>query len=274
MTVIKLPPSVWAEVKPEDSICVTLDVDSTSDVQRIIDSWRTVDLPLPRIELGQKLLYADDLRQSIKRLLPYFSRGNDKSSTVGRLILGLNLSGSPIGVAKVVELLSDFEVGYTIEISSGLDSLTAATHRQGKSRAIGLVTPPHVGVDEARELGYTRNFRDLGYLSGLASTMVDAARHRGVRAFLCSHLDVAISSSAIKKYVYARVPWDGMYQPRVGSIAEAVSAGAEIIFIRQGILYPPERIGSPEKALRLVYEEVIRAREKSKKRGLVLSESK
>ncbi len=215
----------------EPKIIVALDVDNFSNAKKLVKELyprvKFFKIGLEMINTGQ----VPELINFINKLggkVFYDAKLNDIPNTVGR-------------AAKVISGLGVW--GFTIHSFSGREAIRAAVANKGKAKVIGVTALTSMAGVSRRNIIKS------------AEMLVE----EGVDGIVCSVREVYFLKKFKKILITPgiRPVWANKNeQKRIAAPSEAIKAGADYLVIGRPITSPPEKIGSSEKALAKIIEEI------------------
>ncbi|RJO58968.1 orotidine-5'-phosphate decarboxylase [Candidatus Parcubacteria bacterium] len=231
-------------METKDRIIVALDVDDLSKAAALVDSLAEY---VGCFKVGLQLLTA----VGAPRVVDFVhSRG-------GEVFFDGKFADIPNTIAGASKAVSDLGVKmFNVHASSGRKSVEAAVANKGESLVLGVTVLTSIDETECISIfGDTPGVKVMQF-----SEMLLDAKADGI---ICSPQELEFLgqndelSSLFKMTPGVRPPWAALGdQKRVMTPAEAIKAGATALVIGRPITNPPKEIGSPLKAVMLIYEEI------------------
>lgn len=241
-------------MEARNRIIVALDVDALSKAVELV---RMLAPYVGSFKVGLELLTAEGAPRVVRAVrraggrVGYDGKFNDKPDTVA-------------GAARAAARLKvDW---FNVHASAGVESVRAAVENRGKAAVYGVTVLTSLKRDECISIfGDTPGMKVAQFARMLAAN--------GAQGIICSAQDLAtIKALPLRPSERERVdalvmvtpgirpPWAPRGdQARIMTPKDAIEAGADYLVIGDAITNPPERIGTPVDAAKLIAEEIVEA---------------
>jgi orotidine-5'-phosphate decarboxylase len=229
---------------------VALDVDTIEQAEVLVSQLAPY---VGAFKVGLQLATGNNLSQIIEMIHRYHSR----------VFVDLKLHDIPETVLKATKKIASLSpMLLNVHASAGVKAMTAAVQNQGMSKILAVTVLTSLGEEEthllfgnpvkAMVLKFARDAKTAGVYGLVCSAKeVEFLRAQPELASLCL-VTPGIRPEWAKKND----------QERVTTPAQAVEFGTDYEVIGRPITEPPEKIGSPVDAVKLIIEEIKAAEEK------------
>lgn len=236
-------------------IIVALDVNTLEDVEALVEQL------VPHVgyfKVGLQLLTSVGTPQVVKLLHNLGSEIflDGKFNDIPNTVAGASAAVSRFGVAM-----------FNVHASAGIAAMAAAVKNKGNSKVLAVTVLTSLGEDNAH----------LIFGAPSKAKVIQFARDAvlaGVDGIICSPQELKILgeqkelAGLLKITPGVRPEWAATGdQKRVMTPSEAILAGATALVIGRPITNPPESIGSPVEAVKLITAEIYNALERMGKDG-------
>lgn len=236
------------QLKPRERIILSLDFDALVKAQRVIIPVRTIGIDTFKIGY-QMALARGGIDESVFLAKEFFAGDQNE----GKVLLDLKFHDIPNTVGRAMEKLTEMGIwAVTVHASAGFDVLKTVVNYSGNS-LIFVVTVLTSMNPEACKQVYGR------YPQQVVKDFSKLAQDAGAHGIICSARDLEVIKDIklLKVTPGIRPKW-ALKNDQVMTMtpSEAISAGADYLIIGRPITNPPEAIGTPVEAAKLIINEI------------------